>query len=478
MCSKNEDRSSYVPEKRSLDYHDYTGKRIHMIGIGGSSMSGLATILQKKGCTVTGSDMIEGEALKTLRSQGINISVGHHIENVADADLVVYSMAIAEDDPELIYCREHGIPTVERSVLLGQLSSDYSRSIAICGTHGKTTTTSILAQILTESRIDPTVHIGGVLDSLGGSTRMGSSDLFLTEACEYRRNFMNLHPTHALLLNVEEDHLDYYRDIDEIEETFGDFLRLLPPDGLALVNGDDERAMNQIKRLCCETSTFGTSERCDYRMIRFREDEEGRSSFDILYKGDPKGHVDMNIPGDFNAMNALAAIAMAHRLGVDFSAACATAGKFTGAHRRFELTGVLNGAEIFHDYGHNPSEMSNAISIARKRCRRGRLWAVMQPHTFSRVQTMFREYIGCTEEADVTLITDIFPAREKAPGDIHSGMIVDAMRDRGIDARLTPKFSDAIEMLRKEVDEGDLVITMGCGDIYKLNDMLNEVQTG
>ena len=466
-------QKQYREHGSNVDFHDYIGSRVHMIGIGGASMSGLSIILQQKGCTVSGSDMIDGEILDALRKRGMSIEIGHTCENVKDADLAVYSMAIAEDDPEIVYCMDNGIPIIERSVLLGQLSSDYDRSVAVCGTHGKTTVTSMLAQILMESDVDPTVHIGGVLNSMGGGVRVGNSELFVTEACEYRRNFMNIDPTHIILTNIDEDHLDYYRDIEEIEDAFGDFLAKLPEEGWALVNGDDEHVRNMIGKARCETSTFGRSPSCKYRITNITEDEDGRSSFDVLFEGHPVGHVDMSIPGDFNGMNALAAIAMAHHLGVDAGRACSIVERFTGAHRRFEFTGMLNGAELFHDYGHNPAEMSNAVSIARKRCRRGRLWAVIQPHTYSRVKTMFEDYLSCTKEADVTLITKIFAAREKDPGDIDSGMLVDAMKDRGLDARLTPEFDDVIKVLRSEVREGDLVITMGCGDIYKLNEMLD-----
>ena len=457
-----------------VDYHDYIGKRVHMIGIGGSSMSGIAMILKQKGCIISGSDMLDGETLQTLREHGVRTFVGHSANNVIGADLVVYSMAIPKDQPELTFCREKGIPTIERSVLLGQLSADYACSIAVCGTHGKTTVTSMLAQILVETGADPTIHIGGILNAIGGSTRVGHSEIFLTEACEYRRNFMNVHPTAAALLNIDTDHLDYYRDLNEIENAFGDFLSSLPADGWALVNGDDERAYRQRCRAGCEVLTFGTVNSCDYMMTEITEDEEGKVSFVFLYKGKPVGRVEMSIPGRFNAMNAVAALALAHRIGVEMKDACRIVGKFSGAHRRFELTGFLNGAEVFHDYGHNPTEMRNVISIARKRCRSGRLWAVMQPHTFSRVKTMFEEYLSCTQEADITLVTDIFAAREVDPGDIDSGMLVSAMVERGIDARLTPAFTDAAEMLRAEVRTGDLVITMGCGDVYKLNDILKE----
>ena len=303
---------------------------------------------------------------------------------------------------------------------------------------------------------------------------MGGSDLFLTEACEYRRNFMSIHPTHVILLNIDEDHLDYYRNVEEIEEAFEDFLDTIPQDGLALINGDDERASSRGESVQCKVLTFGTTAKCDYVMSGMSEGENGLFSFDLSYKGNSIGHVDMSIPGDFNAMNALAALSMAHYLGIDMYAACGIAGRFTGTHRRFEQTGSLNGAEIFHDYGHNPAEMHNAISIARKRCRKGKLWAVMQPHTYSRVKTMFDDFLSCTQEADVTLVTDIFAAREKDPGDINSKILVDTMKEGGIDARLTPTFKDTAKMLRENVSEGDLVITMGCGDIYKLNEMLSE----
>lgn len=457
-----------------VDYHDYIGRNVHMIGIGGASMSGLACILQQKGCIVSGSDRTAGETLRDLKARGIRTFDFHSPDHIIGADLVVYSMAIPEDQPELASCRDRGIPTIERSVLLGQLSSDYRRSVAICGTHGKTTVTSMLAQILVETGADPTLHIGGVLKTIGGSTRVGSSDLFVTEACEYRRNFMNVHPTIAVLLNVDADHLDYYRDLDEIESAFGDFLSRLPADGWALVNGDDERALRQLGRVSCAASTFGTAGTCEYRMSGVAEEEDGTVGFDLSYRGLPLGHVDMGIPGRFNAMNALAALAAAHHLGTDMKSACGIMGRFSGAHRRFELTGRLHGAKVFHDYGHNPAEMRNVLSIARKQCRGGRLWAVMQPHTYSRVKTMFSEYLGCTEEADITLITDIFAARESDPGDMDAGTLARAMRDRGIDARLTPTFHDAAELLKAEVCPEDLVITMGCGDVYKLNELLNE----
>lgn len=461
---------SHNPEP-PVDFHDYIGKKIHMIGIGGSSMSGLARILQARGCTVSGSDMMEGESVRKLREAGIPVTVGHTAENVSGADLAVYSMAIAEEHVELEACRNLGIPVIERSVLLGQLTGEFENTIAVCGTHGKTTTTSMLAEILVNAGTDPTVHIGGVLNSIGGSIRSGSGSIFLTEACEYRRNFMNLQPASAILLNIDADHLDCYRDLDDIEGAFAAFLQKLPPDGWALGNGDDMRVLRSLRTLSCRVYTFGESESCDYRMHQPREDSRGCVTFRLLHRQQVLGQVSMTVPGDFNARNALAALAATHILGLDMEKACETVAQFRGAHRRFELTGILNGAELFHDYGHNPAEMRNAVSIARKRCRDGRLWAVMQPHTYSRVKTLFEDYLTCTEKADITLVTDIFAARESDPGDISSAMLVEGMKKHGVNAILTPSFEDAARLIRQGVQPGDLVITLGCGNIYQLNDL-------
>ena len=460
--------------RETLCVQDLYGKRVHLIGIGGASMSGIALLLRKKGCIVSGSDRADSENLQMLRAKGIRVMIGHSPEHVTGADLVIYSMAVPADQPELTACAGMGISVMERSVLLGQLSAEYRTSVAVCGTHGKTTVTSMLAQILVEANTDPTVHIGGVLETIGGSTRLGQSDVFLTEACEYRRSFMNLNPTAAILLNIDSDHLDYYRDIDEIEGSFGAFLQKLPETGWALVNGEDERAVRQLRRLSCRTFTFGTNEDADYRMADPVEDRQGFVRFTPYFRKDRLGDVRMAVQGDFNAKNALAALAAAHLLGVDTLSACGSIGRFRGAHRRFELTGTLNGAELFHDYGHNPAEIRNAVSIARKRCASGRVWAVVQPHTYSRVRMLFEEYLTCTEEADFTLVTDIFAAREADPGDIDAGMLVEGMRKHGVNAVWTPCFEDAADAIQNGVQPGDLVITLGCGDIYMLNSLLKQ----
>ena len=451
-----------------------TGGKVFMIGIGGCSMSGLALLLKVRGYDVLGSSSIETEYLPTLREHGIRVSMQDDPALLEDVGLLVYSHAVSMDNPLILAAKRNGIPVLSRSWLLGQISEEYSRAICVCGTHGKTTVTSMLAQILIGAGLDPTVHIGGIFPPMGGNVRNGNSDLFLTEACEYQRSFLSLSPTGIVLMNIEAEHLDCYRDVDEIEETFGAFLGKLPEDGWALGFGEDERVLNRLRRLPRRTAAFGMSCNCAYRMENVSEDPFGYFCFDYFHDAEKLGHVRMGIPGRFNAVNAAAALAAAHMLGVNMSAACESIERFRGAHRRFELTGTMNGAEIFHDYGHNPTEMKNAVSIARKRCQRGRLWAVMQPNNFIRVKELFQDYLTCTKQADITLVTDIYGDRTKDPGGISSEMLVEGMRGQGICAVSTPELLDAAALLRERVQPGDLVITMGGGDIYLLNELLKE----
>ena len=452
---------------------DVAGGRIHMIGIGGSSMSGLAKMLLEKGYTVTGSDRDNSYHAEDARKAGASVSIGHRAENVHGADMVVFTAAIPRDNPERIEAERLGIPMIERGELLGQLMKGADPAIAVCGAHGKTTTTAMIAQILVQCGKDPSIHIGERLDALGGSTRVGKGGGFLAEACEFNRSFLHMNPTMAVVLNIDADHLDCYKDIDEIEATFGQFLHLLPEDGIAIGKGTDPRIRRLFSALPQRCVTFGMSEDCDWHPADLREDDEGHDSFLLMYKDQKVGKVRLRVPGAFNAENALAALAAAYEADCDMKEAIAAIGDFRGTHRRFEKTGELNGAEMFHDYGHNPTEMRNALSIARKRCK-GHLVAVMQPHTFSRVKALFEDYLTCTAVADSTIVTDICAAREKDPGDINSGMLVEGMRSHGINAFLTPTFDDAEAWLRSHLRPGDLALTMGCGDINRLNDQIEQ----
>lgn len=453
---------------------DYQGKHIHMIGIGGSSMSGLAQMLLEKGYRITGSDNLETYATKHLRNDlHIPVTIGHKAENVHGADLVVYTVAILPDNPERVEVERLHLPNIERATLLGQLMEGFHTAIGVCGAHGKTTTTSMLSQVLMECGMDPSIHIGGSLDFIGGSTHIGKSDMFVAEACEFNASFLHLRPTVAVVLNIDADHLDFYRDIDHIQETFGKFLALLPEDGLAIGNGDDARILQLFDGLDRACLTFGLENECDYMPLNLTYDAYGHASFELGYRGKALGHVSLEVPGSFQVYNALASLACAHTQGADMAAACRAMSEFKGAHRRFELTSEIGGVKLYHDYGHNPTEMRNVLSVAKLQPH-NRLWAVMQPHTYSRVKRLFNDYLTCTEDADITLVTDIYAAREKDPGDIKAEQIVEGMRLNGIEAVHTPTFDDTERYLRDHWQSGDLVLTMGCGNINQLNDQIWE----
>ena len=452
---------------------DFQGKHIHMIGIGGSSMSGLAQMLLEKKYRITGSDNLETYTTKHLHEIGIPVTIGHRAENVHGADLVVYTIAIAEDNPERQEIERLQLPSIERAVLLGQLMEGFEVAIGVCGAHGKTSTTAMLSQVLMETGLDPSIHIGGSLDFIGGSTRIGKSETFLAEACEFNASFLHMMPTVALVLNIDADHLDFYRDIDHIQETFGEFLRLLPKDGTAIGNGDDTRVMELFEALSCRKITFGLGENNDWQPENLQYDAVGKASFNAQYKGKTVGHVSLSVPGFFHVTNALACLACAYLQNADMEKACSAIGHFSGVHRRFEHTSTIEGVKLYHDYGHNPAEMQNILSVAVKQPH-NRLWAVMQPHTYSRVKRLFDDYLTCTQTADITLVTDIYAAREKDPGDIKAEQIVEGMRSHGIHAIHTPSFADTEQYLRKHWQEGDLVLTLGCGNINQLNEQMWE----
>lgn len=451
---------------------DFRGKHIHMIGIGGSSMSGMARILQAQGYLLTGSDNLETYATRELREAGIPVTIGHAAENVRDAALILYTVAILPDNVERVEAARLGLPAIERATLLGQLMEGTKTAIGVCGTHGKTSTTSMLAQALVVAGTDPSVHIGGSLDFIGGSTRTGKGDVFLTEACEFNESFLHLKPTIAVVTNIEEDHLDYFKDIDDIQRAFGRFLALLPPQGYAIGNGDDPRVIELFGSLTCHTVTFGTGCWNDWRPANLHYDAEGRASFDISRHGKNHGHIDLRVAGFFHMYNALATVAAAYAQGVALAPVCAALSDFVGAHRRFELTGEIDGVKLYHDYGHNPVEMRNVLSVAKLQPH-NRLWAVMQPHTYSRVKRLLKDYFTCTRDADITLVTDIYAAREKDPGDIKAAHIIEGMLAAGINAVHTPTFNDTEQYLRAHWQPGDLVLTMGCGNINQLNEQMH-----
>ena len=343
---------------------DYTGKRAHMIGIGGSSMSGLAGMLVKLGVRVTGSDSARSYTTDALEQSGIHVFIGQRAENVDGADLVIYSAAIAKDNPERMRAEELGIPQMERATLLGQLMEGYRHAINVCGTHGKTTTTSMIAEVMVDTGFDPTVHIGGQLDYIGGSTRVGGHDTFVAEACEFNASFLHFHPTIAVVTNIEEDHLDFYKDLDDIAHAFAKFCDLLPESGTCIGNGDDPRVAALLKKQACRTVSYGFGEGNQWRPLNLAYDDTGCAEFDFGFEGKPLAHVHLLVPGEFNVMHALATMAACVRQAHSRRPSPRCLARFAAPHRRFEYTGTVCGVKLYTDYGHNPAEMHSALENA------------------------------------------------------------------------------------------------------------------
>lgn len=450
---------------------EMSGKHLHFIGIGGSSMSGLARFMLQKGCAVSGSDRDASHKTEALEKLGVKIYIGHSAENVHGADLVVYSAAIAESNPERAEAKRLGIPQVERAVLLGRLMSTFDQAICVSGTHGKTTTTSMIAQIFVEAGEDPGVHIGGELDAIGGGTRVGGGNTFIAEACEYSGSFWHFYPTIAVILNIDEDHLDFYKDLDDIEASFRRFAGLVPEDGWVVGWGDDPRVRRVLSSLKCRTRTYGLEPYNELRAEDISYDELGRPRFTVTLYGHPLCEVELAVSGEKNLLDALAAIAVSDIAELPMSRVSETLAHFTGAHRRFDLTSVTDGVRVYQDYAHNPAEMKTAIHIAAMQPHKT-LWAVWQPHTYSRTKALFNGFVETFDEADHILITDVMGARESDPGDIKSEMFLEPLRARGKKVDVTPTFDDAEAYLRSHWHSGDLVITLGCGNIDLLNEQI------
>ena len=449
----------------------FQGGRVHFIGIGGSSMSGLAPLMVKLGYQVTGSDRDRSHKTDALNEKGIPVAIGHRPENVRGADLIVYTAAIAPENPERMEAESLNIPQIERSELIGQLMEGYKTAVAISGTHGKTTTTAMLSQAMVESLVHPTVHIGGELDALGGSTLLGEKDFFVVEACEFNASFLKFLPTVAVILNIDEDHLDFYKDIDDIERAFLEFAKRTPEDGWCVGCGDDERVARVLRASGRKARTYGLKPENDLKPESLTYDPEGRASFTATLEGRPLCDVTMTVAGEHNLQNALAVIAVAEICGLPLGSVARTLSRFTGAHRRFELTSVTDGVKVYQDYGHNPTEIKNALRIAKLQPHK-RLWAVWQPHTYSRTKKLFDGFVETFDDADFVLITDIMAARESDPGDIRSEMLLPPLSARGVNATVTPTFDDTEEYLRAHWQPGDLVVTLGCGNIDLLNEQI------
>ncbi len=445
---------------------DFVGKRVHIIGICGASLCGLAEMLREKGYTVTGSDKGTNIFTPYLEKMGIDFVIGHDVKNVVGADIVVYSGAVPATNPELVYAQEQGIPTMERATLLGQLMAAYPVSVGVSGCHGKTTITSMIGKILVDADVDATIHVGGVLDFLGGGgTRIGRGDVFVTEACEYLDSFLHFTPTVAVVNNIDDDHLDYFKGgIEQIYRSFVNYANLVPDDGMLFLCGDEvlvRRLADEVKK---PQTFYGLSKECDYSAGDVTYDDLGCASFTALYRGKPLGRISLNIPGDYNIVNALAAIGVTRRIGVPMEAIADSLSTYHSAERRFQLHGVVDGVKVYHDFAHHPSAVKACLTAA-KRFKYNKLWVVFQCNSFSRAKKLFDKFVESFDQADEIIIAEIFPGREVDTGIIHGSDMSRAIAARGKVASYIATFEEIRDYLKPRWKEGDMVLMVGSGNI-------------
>ncbi len=439
---------------------------VHFIGIGGISMSGLAKILLSNGVKVSGSDMKSSHLTDDLIKSGASVTIGHSADNIKDPDLVVYTAAISDDNPELCEARRRGIKSVERAELVGYIMKQYKTAIAVSGTHGKTTTTSMISHVLLENETDPTIMVGGELDAIGGNLRTGGKDIFLTEACEYHRSFLKFCYKIGIILNVDADHLDYFKDIDEIIDTFGDFAAKIPSDGVLIVSCDNENSMKAAKKANCSIITIGRHE-ADFTAKNITFDAFGKANFDVYYKGEYVTDLMLGVIGTHNVYNALAAFACGVELGFDVEKIKHGIESFHGTHRRFEKKGYMGSIPVYDDYAHHPTEIKATLKTASK-MEINEIWCVFQPHTYTRTKVLFDDFIKVLSYADHVVLADVYAAREKDTGLVSSKQLADKMEN----AVYFKTFEEIEDYIAKNAKDGDIVITMGAGDIYKVGEDL------
>ena len=443
------------------------GKRAHLAGIGGVSMSPLAEVLHGMGLRVQGSDMNESPAVERLRAMGIPVAIGHAADNLGECDFVIRTAAIRDDNPEISGAVTRGIPVFERAQAWGALMRGYKNALCISGTHGKTTTTSMATHIFMAAQRDPTVMIGGTLELLHAGYRVGKGDTIIAESCEYRNSFLSFFPTVAVVLNVEADHLDFFKDLADVENSFKNFAALVPAEGWVVANWDDPGARETLadcERRLFRFSLHGEDADCHAANLTFTN---GLPAFDVMVRGERYAHVELQIGGEHNVMNALAAASGAYLLGVPGEAVERGLASFHGAGRRFEHKGSYHGAEVYDDYAHHPGELHALLTMARE-LPYERIVCAFQPHTYSRTKALFDEFVEELRLPDVLILAEIYAAREQNDVGISSNDLAEKIPG----AIYCPTLERVTEALRRTARPGDLILTVGAGDIYKAGEKL------
>lgn len=452
-----------------LDKHNIN--HVHFIGIGGISMSALAQILIHFDYKVSGSDMKNSNITDKLTSLGVKIHIGHSKENIQNQDLIVYTAAVSSDNPELIAAKEKNIPILSRAEMLGLIMKGFKNNIAVAGTHGKTTTTSMASVILDYNKKNPTILVGGQLDNIGGNVKVGSKDFFITEACEYVGSFLKFFPTTGIILNIEEDHLDYFRDLDHILDTFRDFIKLIPKDGILIANGDDLNVQKLLDSCHCKTITYGKNNSSNYYPVNIQFNTLGFPSFDLYKDDDFIGKIQLQVPGHHNLYNSIAAIACCYEYGLDICHINEALQTFIGTHRRFDILGDIKGIKVVDDYAHHPTEIKATLN-ALSNMDFNNLWCVFQPHTFTRTISLLNEFAQAFDGVDNLIISDIYAAREKDTGQVHSKDLVNKINSLNNTSVYMSDFDSIVDYIYKNAKPNDLVITLGAGNVNLIGQKL------
>ncbi|OON91743.1 MAG: UDP-N-acetylmuramate--L-alanine ligase [Epulopiscium sp. Nele67-Bin001] len=444
-------------------------KRIHFIGIGGISMSGLAEIMHHRGFEVSGSDMRASEETRHLESLGVTIMPTHSRSNITpDIDLVVYTAAIADDNPELIQAKDTINKVETRAQFLGSIMKMYDCPICVAGTHGKTTTTSMLANVLLGADKNPTITVGGIVEAISGNIHIGGHEIFLTEACEYHNSFLDFNPKIGIILNVEADHMDFFKDLDDIRNSFTKFSNLLPSDGFLVINKISAPNTADVK--CC-IETFGLDDSANWYATNVSFNDKACATFTVNYNGTALGELTIGVTGSHNVLNALSVCAVANFLKVPFSVLQEYLVDFSGAKRRFEYKGCIHNVTIIDDYAHHPTEIKATLETAKKYPHKN-LYVVFQPHTYTRTKAFLNEFAQALGTYGHIILTDIYAAREKNPGDIHSKDIEKLLAEGGTDVTYIDSFDEIADYLLLTCNPDDLIITMGAGNINQVADIL------
>ncbi len=458
-------------EKYIMDFSKY--KRVHCLGIGGIGLSAVAEILADRGYIVSGTDINPSKVTRHLEYLGIKVYTSHEPENVEDVDAIVYSAAVSDDNPEVMRAHELGIPLFSRAQVLGMIMDDYENSVAICGTHGKTTVTSMTSLILRNAKYKPTILVGGNLPQIHGNVEIGGTEYFVTEACEYMDSFLELKPSIGVILNIDSDHLDYFKDMEHIVKSFSTFARQIPPHGIMIAFGDNPFVRSILKDHS-NRITYGYSESNDFYAENIKFNENGFPMFEIWHKGNKVIDLELSVPGEHNVLNAMAAFVTASYLGVSNDIIASTLKDYSGTNRRFDFHGTTDkGVKVIDDYAHHPTEIKATLAAARN-VKHNKLWLIFQPHTYTRTKALFNEFVDAFGDADVVVLTDIYAAREKDIYNISSYKLMNAMKLKHPDKPVyyVKDFEDIVKYINKFADKDDIVMTMGAGDVYKVGDML------